>query len=554
MYSVDDFTGSRPSWILPIPGRGITAASADSNLLALKHRTHLDIWSLNHPTIKVASGTPLSVDQSKIGCSLSCRIQLKEGVSRDYFHSIALTNDGELLAATGGSAIESDNLDSLSGLRLWHLTRKANSPDCDITAVKLQLSTAILELLAEDVMCQSLAFSSDGCSLCVTISGADAVKLVLLDIEKPNRHNGHQHHVSVRHVINHSRQVKARGGQRASGSNKGSDLSEKLSMSVSTLSYSADGQWLAVCSSDKLVFIYEIDRLTLHWALPAFDSPVSCLAFHPQSPNSIIVVLSGDNSFQIFDVNEKTLTPWSLENRELIPAWATSLGKAASGPVMNISFDPSCASSFVMHGQAFSVYINLDRPIPSPQDSKQSAAGATTGGTLGAATAMNFAPQVVTHSMLAATEPVTKASLIQREMDDLLATDRNFRKKRKKLQRLLDEELSQQQQVVVANGGSEAADSHQTKKSKRAQSKSNGGPTVAVSEEVNGTDNEIRNFSILKSHRSIVHLSLLNTNEMVRTHPPLSPPDSSQVVVENPWVKILESLPDTLARKRYGAA
>jgi WD40 repeat protein len=480
----------------------------------VKHRTHLDIWSLNHPTIPTLNGNghvsspPPSIDKSAMGCSLACRIQLKDGVSRDYFHSIALTNDGELLAATGGGAQESDSLDSLSGLRLWHLTRSAR--DSEIVAVKVQLSENILELLSEDLACQSLAFSSDGRSLCVTLSGSTeaAVKLVLLDIEKPNRKNNHQYQVSIRHIINHTKQVRARRQRENGALSNGTrapigNLCEKLSSGISSLTYSADGQWLGVCSCDKLVFIYEMDRLSLHWEIPSFDSSVSCLAFHPQSPNSLVVVLAGDNSFQIFDVQDKTLAPWSLENKDLIPSWASSLGKAASGPVMNISFDPTCASAFVLHGQAFSIYVNLDRPLPSPVESHQATLNPT-----------EFSPQVVTHSMLSsATAPPSKLDLIQKELQELVPTDRKFLKKRKKLQKLLDEEETKLASPADGDAASEVAKKKKTRMSSAAAA-------VAAAPQAN----EMRNFSLLKSHRSVVYLSILNSNEMVSHAPPPPPP------------------------------
>lgn len=39
--------------------------------------------------------------------------------------------------------------------------------------------------------------------------------------------------------------------------------------------------------------------------------------------------------------------------------------------------------------------------------------------------------------------------------------------------------------------------------------------------------------------------------DFTTTHPHLLPL-LLQVVIENPWVRVLDKLPDTLARKRYG--
>lgn len=67
-----------------------------------------------------------------------------------------------------------------------------------------------------------------------------------------------------------------------------------------------------------------------------------------------------------------------------------------------------------------------------------------------------------------------------------------------------------------------------------------------------------RNFTILNTYRSLVHVGLQCDSEMVTLSLLLSNTSSllnafkCQVVIENPWVKILQNLPATLQRKRYG--
>lgn len=523
LYSVDDFTGCRPTWILPIPARGITSATSDSKLLAIKHRTQIDIWNLKHPTLSVLkteradSDRSLAIDKSSFGPSLACRIQLKD-VSRDYFHSLALSNDGNILGATGGGAEESDSLDALAGLRLWHLSSVLQG---EIVAEKIPLSADVLEVLTNGT-CQSLAFSGNGRSLCVVVSGSNYIKLLLLDIQKPHKKNP-QYCVSIRHTINHTRRAKR--NQLDENVPLGG-LHDALSLNISSLSYSSDGRWLGVCSGDNIAFIYEIDRLALHWTLPLFQSPISCLAFHPQSPNSFIVVLSGDNSFHIFDVQEKALAPWSIENKDIIPTWAASLGRAAIGPVVNISFDPTCISTFVLHGQAFSVYVNLDRPIPLPSSPDSQLHEASAPNSSARRPQRDLVPHLVTSTSLSL--PESKLELLQRELNDTLPINRRNIKKRKKLKQMVEEERKANEEVKVNNVPL-------TPLSKKAKKDSSEEAKVSLAP----SSSDARNFSVLKTHRSIVHLSLVNSNEMV--------------VVENPWVRILENLPDTLARKRYGA-
>lgn len=89
------------------------------------------------------------------------------------------------------------------------------------------------------------------------------------------------------------------------------------------------------------------------------------MAFHPSSVDSLIVVLSKDNSFLIYDVSDKSLTPWSRDNVGNIPNWSEGLNRSTVGPIYNVTFDPSSVTSFVLSGQGFSVCIDLDEKIPA---------------------------------------------------------------------------------------------------------------------------------------------------------------------------------------------
>ena len=62
--------------------------------------------------------------------------------------------------------------------------------------------------------------------------------------------------------------------------------------------------------------------------------------------------------------------------------------------------------------------------------------------------------------------------------------------------------------------------------------------TRPVSTELSQSVTHQRNFSVIKAYRSSVYAASLGDKEML--------------VIENPWVRILENLPATLSRKRYG--
>jgi len=473
MYAVDDFVGVRPSWVLPIPARGLTAANSDSSIMALKHRNYVDLWTLCRsalPTEQIDS-----TGGKEGACRAACRIQLKEDVpERDHIHSVAMTASGDMIAVSGGAADGSE--DSTVGLRMWTVRTNGSGENKVLTTARIPLPQDLKEAVGGDVSCQALSFSEDGHSLAVATSEGPNMNILLLDIVK----NTTEVAVTLRKKLHHTRSMRKflQSGDQATAQDKISVMT-KLSMAIDSLDFSSGSRWLAVSSCGNRVAVYELDRLALHWVLPAFPSPVSCMAFHPTSENSLLVVSSGDNSFQIFDVMEMDLTPWSKENSDIVPKWSASLQRSAMGAVYNVSFDPSCDASFVLHGQGFSAYINLDGCLP-PDDKPSSEAIPL--------------PVVIDNDG----QPTLNADVTA------LPYSRKNMKKRKKIQKMLEENSS---------GVSSPA--------KRLRESNSSG----------------RNFSVVKTHRSLVHLALLGSQEMV--------------VVENPWVRILESLPDTLARKRY---
>lgn len=332
------------------------------SLAAVKHRDHVDIWSLSRKAVTAL--TTSSQDQVKHTgnstdmASLGPRLQLMTGADRDHIHSAVVSPDGNVVAVSGGGADGGSKV-ATGGLRLWHL----QSVDDGIKAVRVALSEEVVRLTSGDAgECQAIAFSRDGRCLAVTVAGGGQVDILLLEVTGGG---DDQDTASLRHKLNHTRSLRsATNGSVGSGSGD-SSLYSQLSGAVDSMSFSADGRWLVVSSCSHLVSVYEVDRVAMHWVLPQFSSAVSCVSFHPTSANSLLVALSGDNSFFIYDVIEKGLSPWSRDNSDSVPQWSESLNRSSVGPIYNVSFDPSSVSSFVLYGQAYSVCVDLDEKIPS---------------------------------------------------------------------------------------------------------------------------------------------------------------------------------------------
>jgi WD40 repeat protein len=368
---------------------------------------------------------------------------------------------------------------SSEGTRLWFIAA-GKTAEGSIRPVELP------ELLASQT-CTALRFSADDKSLVAAFSAGDGSShLCLLDVQWPSddeligqatpaksskkkqkSNDGipvaapssadagatrtTPPTVSVRYVFNHSRSVK----ESVLGSKKtatGASLYKSkvindLENVCSSCAFSADGQWLAVASAGTRVYIYEIDRLKLHWALPTFGSPVSSVSFHPIAHSSVVVTLT-DNTFWMFDASAMTVAPWSAQYTDKIP----SAVKSIAGPVEGATFDVNRPSHIILYGQGFLVFVDLNEAIPD-------------------------APKRVT--------PMNASVSIHRR-------------------------------------------SHFKRKNNASASSTAGN---------NGTHTN-RNFAIVSTYRSLVHVGCTAASHLV--------------VLENPWVQVLDGLPDTLARERYG--
>ena len=55
--------------------------------------------------------------------------------------------------------------------------------------------------------------------------------------------------------------------------------------------------------ASRAVYVYDLDRLRLHWRLPLALAPVTCVAFHPQSTASLVVA-QANNTFMVYEVDD----------------------------------------------------------------------------------------------------------------------------------------------------------------------------------------------------------------------------------------------------------
>ena len=130
-----------------------------------------------------------------------------------------------------------------------------------------------------------------------------------------------------------------------------------LEYSVRSLSFSPDGHWLCLASTGSRVYLYDIDRFCIEWALPLFVSPVTHASF---SPLNTLVVLLANNSLHIYDPQRHQSTDWSARNSAIIPSGVRDL----PSPLEGIAFDAEKPNMFFLFGQGTGVFLDLTLEVP----------------------------------------------------------------------------------------------------------------------------------------------------------------------------------------------
>ncbi len=282
VYSISDFAKTRPTFILPVPANSLMQSSATGDVLAVRHRNHVDVWSVSLRESQIAvEKKRLAAEEDKKsskkpkgrkpargkgteevevpvasveiapavikddGCVLKLRIEV---VGADHIHTIALSPDGRFLA-----------LSRHSGTRLWILQPS-------IVAIELP---AILK----SQFCHSITFSADSHRLAL---GSSCGEVWILDAtlaspvsREPSTDNddeddsdnekipaGNIWTAQVRFVLNHASNVK----DYVSSSSSAKMEAGGLESAISGLVFSPDGCYLALSDSHRCVYVYELDR------------------------------------------------------------------------------------------------------------------------------------------------------------------------------------------------------------------------------------------------------------------------------------------------------
>ena len=326
------------------------------------------------------------------------------------------------------------------------------------------------------------------------------------------------------------------------------------------LAVSHDQQYLCLSDEHSKAWIYELDTLRLAATLPAFSESVLALEFHPSNA-STLAVLCARNTLYLYDVEAQKMTEYSKHNLGAIATGQAQSAAAAAAAAQSLSsagnllspashllsreqfthlsWDRSVLSngnSLLLQSLGLLCHINLDRPRPTTgptqlltgaaaqaalsathhnrRDRKrkaegleEAAAAAASGATDLSASSSSAAPldpRQVNFRVITRFKPMLYAGFIDesdgvshafKNTQHATAAAENGKKKRKK--------DAATEEAVSSNGAAAAA---------AAASSSSDDPSLV---------------------RPVVV-------------------GSSLLVIEAPWVNILQQLPQPLARHRYG--
>lgn len=351
-YSVDHFVRSRPTWIPPIPTNSLIQSSAQHEVITLRNREYVDIWGVNLLPRLSASGSDIASGDDN--CRLRMRLQLK---GNDHLHCSAVSPQGDFVAVS-----------SAAGIRVYQVNSTAVDAPVVLTRAELP------EAFAEGEFAHVIAFSEAASAEDVTATAskkkakATAPKSVLyvavhcakrgqVVICQCLRGDGETAPVlRIVQTINHRKIVLSRTGSME----KVSDSA--LSLAVSNVVFSANGEYLAVasCSSKSIVYVFDIVRQKLHWILPPSANTVTDMVFRATASSGLsLILLSAGNTFRIFDVLNMKLDAWSEANEANFPTYIQDL----SAPLCGVSLDPASQNRLVLYGQGCCVHVDLSKPL-----------------------------------------------------------------------------------------------------------------------------------------------------------------------------------------------
>lgn len=125
---------------------------------------------------------------------------------------------------------------------------------------------------------------------------------------------------------------------------------------ITSMTISADGQWLATADHLNRINVFNLDSLKPHVKLPVSKTPCTAISFNPYKPNDLLVALAS-NEFYIYDVEKKRHTEWSQKNAHNLPKYFLELRDR----IMGVAYNPAQPDNMVVYGSTYLCSVDLTR-------------------------------------------------------------------------------------------------------------------------------------------------------------------------------------------------
>jgi len=519
-YQLDQFLERRPRKIFPWPTRspvqlssqGGNSGGDSSRLLIMTRAECVDLYILPLlPTTATTTTTATMDAVNSDGLTQIGSIRLHEEGTTDAaynIHTSRLSPDGTWLV-----------VGTNHGMRLFSLSLSQTIDEetiCEIVHVDVPS-------VVQTMICSSFGFTPDNSNLVCADSVTDTLTVLTLGEE-----------VSVRHTFRELLPTEE------------DDVPTTATVPISQLEFSHDGQWMAVLrnslhsntTSGDAIDVFNLTTMHHWWTLPKLQTAptasteivtnttqnrtnysITALKFlggsatgtttpststtqtRPVQPSLIVTCI--DSSFYLFNVGPKTLSEWSQD----------------AGIPIAPNLPPNLVSKFdypthIVSGLNDTSSAHADKDAVSDTIN-------TSGRKFLLASHANFVA-------IDLDQPVPKVA-------PTIPTRHLRAGKRQRGGNDTTESSKQSPQPHYVPGPY----SHHNKSRWIQKLKARGvTPELYTANEANNTDAPNKNFTICYHYNHVLHLDLVRPNEMV--------------VVEQPWLDVVHSLPDALARNVYG--
>lgn len=227
LYSVNEFSQTRPTWLPVVPTNDAVMHSENYKSIVMGYRNRLDIWGLDCQVAANKNEVVSSSDRDE-NCKLVARITS----SRDNLKTFAISPDGSVLLAS-----------SSNGVKGWRLESVDNAP---MLIVKMSLPKEFLSSSPKE----GLSFNKDGRIFTFFDYMNSSIELYTLKASEVVR-------AKESPILAHYFSIGCDFGHKHLLDNS---VDSKLSAGVKKMDFSWNDNFLACCGRYQRVSVYDLRR------------------------------------------------------------------------------------------------------------------------------------------------------------------------------------------------------------------------------------------------------------------------------------------------------